>query len=99
MKRGAEKQLTKDDDASDEEVDVSCNISLFRTAFTRALVRKYHQRSREQTTIPWRQEGQYILIRRETHILTVGHRIRGLPKRASTTTTNGNSAPEVRVTL
>jgi hypothetical protein len=28
MKRGAEKQLTKDDDASDEETDVSCNISL-----------------------------------------------------------------------
>lgn len=24
MKRGAEKQLTKDDDASDEEIDVSC---------------------------------------------------------------------------
>ena len=99
MKRGAEKQLTKDDDASDEETDVSCNISFFRTAFTRALVRKYPQRSKKQTTIPWRQEGQYILMIRETHILTVGHRIRGLPKRGSAATTNGNSAPEVRVTL
>ena len=28
MKRGAEKQLTKDGDASDEEIEVCCNMLL-----------------------------------------------------------------------